>query len=78
MKKETLIRRLCEEYGEKYSKRKVYNMVNFILNSMKQVIASGENLKIYGFGGFRRTGKRITFKPSKRLTRRIKSELRKF
>lgn len=78
MKKETLIQRLCEEYEGKYSKKRIYLMVNFILNNMKQTIISGENLKIYGFGSFRNTGKRITFKPSKRLIRKLKSELRKF
>ncbi|MCS6876491.1 MAG: HU family DNA-binding protein [Aquificaceae bacterium] len=77
MKKEELIQKLCEEYEGKYSKKKVYLMVNLILNSIKQAIASGENIKIYGFGNFRRTGKRITFKPSKRLIRRLKSGHRK-
>ena len=73
MKKKTLTQRLYEEYFPKYSKRKVYRMVNFLIEKMKQAIVSEGGLKVSGFGSFKRGRRRIVFRPSKKLLLRLKS-----
>ncbi len=77
MKKKRLVERLYEEYSHIYSKKKVYRMVNFLLDEMKKSIASDDGLKISGFGSFRRKGKRILFRLSKRLIKRLKIEAKR-
>lgn len=77
MKKAILAQRLKQEYFPKHSKRKVYNMVNFLLSCMRESMSSEVGLKISGFGSLRKKGKRIAFKPSKKLLLRLKSEPRR-
>ncbi|MFN4013049.1 MAG: HU family DNA-binding protein [Aquificaceae bacterium] len=60
-----------------FSKRKVSSMVNFLINSMREALISGENVKISGFGTFRKRQRRIVFKPSKKLLWKLKSDLKR-
>lgn len=73
MKKKTLTQRLHEEYFPKYSKKKVYRMVNFLIEKMKQAMVSEDGLKVSGFGSFKRGSRRIVFRPSKKVLLRLKS-----
>ncbi len=77
MKKKTLVYRLHEEYSHVYSKKRVYKMVNFLLDRMREGIASEGGLKISGFGSFKRKGKRVLFRPSKKLVGRLKREVKR-
>ncbi|MEJ5338140.1 MAG: HU family DNA-binding protein [Aquificaceae bacterium] len=77
MKKKILVQKLHEEHSSLYSKKKVYRMVNFLLNMMREGIASGDGLKISGFGSFRKRGKRVIFRPSKKLLYRLKTEAKR-
>ncbi len=77
MKKKTLVERLYEGYFHIYSKKKIYRMVNFLIDKMKEGIDSEDGLKISGFGSFRKKGKRILFRPSRRLIYRLKSEAKR-
>lgn len=77
MKKKILVQKLHEEHSSLYSKKKVYRMVNFLLNMMREGIASGDSLKISGFGSFRKRGKRVIFRPSKKLLYRLKTDAKR-
>ncbi|MCS6998531.1 MAG: HU family DNA-binding protein [Aquificaceae bacterium] len=77
MKKKTLVQRLYEEHSDRYSKKKVYSMVNFLISRMRDALVSGEGLKVWGFGSFRKRGKRILFRPSKKVLQKLKSEVRR-
>ncbi len=77
MKKKTLVERLHEDYSHVYSKKRVYKMINFLLDRMREGIASEDGLKISGFGSFRRKGKRVLFRPSKKLISKLKSEAKR-
>ncbi|MEJ7555195.1 MAG: HU family DNA-binding protein [Aquificaceae bacterium] len=77
MKKKTLVERLHEEYSHVYSKKKVYKMVNFLLERMREGIASEDGLKVSGFGSFKRKGKRVLFRLSKKLISRLKLEAKR-
>lgn len=73
MKKKTLAQKLHKEYSSRYSKRKVYRMVNFLLHKMREALNSGDGLKVSGFGSFKKRGKRIIFKPSRKVLYRLKT-----
>ncbi len=77
MKRKELISRLRKEHFPQYSKRKVQKMVNFLIERMAEAVSSEEGLKVSGFGSFRRKGKRIVFKPSKKLLLRLKEEVKR-
>lgn len=77
MKRKTLVQRLKQEHFRDFSKKKVSHMVNFLISSMKEAIQSGEDVKISGFGTFRKRQKRIVFKPSKKLLWKLKSGLKR-
>lgn len=72
MKKKMLVQRLSEKSGP--SKKKIYSMVNFLIEKMKESINSEDGLKVSGFGTFKRKGKRIIFKPSRKLLERLNSK----
>ncbi|MCS7262576.1 MAG: HU family DNA-binding protein [Aquificaceae bacterium] len=77
MKKKTLVQRLHRHFSSRHSKKKVYQMVNFLISRMRDALLSGEELKVSGFGSFRRRGRRILFKPSKKAVNRLKSEVKR-
>lgn len=77
MKKKILVQKLHEEHSSLYSKKKVYRMVNFLLNKMREGIDSEDGLKISGFGSFRKKGKRVIFRASKKVLHRLKTEVRR-
>lgn len=76
MKKKDLVQRLRGEYYPNYPRKKVYKMVNFLLERMKDALLCGEELKLYQLGTFKKRGKRVVFKASKRVLERLKSEFR--
>lgn len=77
MKKKFLVERLHEEFSTFFSKRQTYRMVNFLLQRMKEAIASEGTLKVSGFGTFRNKNGRILFKPSRKLLYRLKVEAKR-
>ncbi len=74
MKKTVLVQKIFEKSKPKFSKKKVYNMVNFLIEEMSKGINSEEGLKIYGFGNFKKKGKRISFRPSKKILNKLNSK----
>ncbi|HAV40164.1 MAG: HU family DNA-binding protein [Aquificota bacterium] len=77
MKRKALVQRLKQDHFTKLSKKKISHMVNFLINNIKGAIQSGEDVKISGFGTFRRRQKRIVFKPSKKLLWKLKTGLKR-
>lgn len=77
MKRKVLVQRLYQEHFSGYSKKKISSMVNFLIERLREAILLGEEVKVSGFGSFRKKKKRIVFKPSKKLLWKLKSGLKR-
>jgi len=51
MTKYDLIDRICFEFG--YTKAEAFDLVETVLESMKDTLQGGENIKLQGFGHFK-------------------------
>jgi len=51
MTKADIVERVCENVGG-FSKKEAAELVDMVFNSMKDTLATGEKIKISGFGNF--------------------------
>ncbi|RMH01428.1 MAG: hypothetical protein D6699_06825 [Aquificota bacterium] len=86
MKKKDLFNRMLNSIFSKalprsITKKKAYRMLNHLLEEIKKGILSEEGLKISGFGTYRmvktKRGKRVLFRPSKKLLAKLNSSLKR-